>query len=142
MNVLHRRDLLNATNLTVELARERRRAARSGRSVLVIRLESPVLLGRGNRDRDAVLQKIFSITRQTDIVGWSDSDKTLGVICTEFGQAQPEQAGKAITQKIRTLLGQDGPGRDERVLKITYRIEDCSLETAKYQVLSEFSEGL
>src|SRR5262249_8525706 len=68
---------------------ERKRAERSGRSFVLMLLESARLL-KTERDRGnlpEVLDALAQSTRDTDITGWYKDGSALGVIFTELGSA-------------------------------------------------------
>ncbi|HUP02836.1 MAG TPA: sugar transferase [Bryobacteraceae bacterium] len=78
---------------------ERKRTERSGRSFVLMLLESAKLLKAGG-SRDAferVLRALSNSTRDTDITGWYKQDSTIGVIFTELGD---EVDGKSVANSL------------------------------------------
>jgi lipopolysaccharide/colanic/teichoic acid biosynthesis glycosyltransferase len=71
------------------LCLERNRAERSGRRLVLMLLESPNLLKRGNQGgvREKIQQALSCATRGTDIKGWYQ-DAVIGVIFTEISLAE------------------------------------------------------
>jgi lipopolysaccharide/colanic/teichoic acid biosynthesis glycosyltransferase len=86
---------------------ERKRSERSGRSFVLMLLESTRLLKNGNNREaiDRVLQALSQSTRDTDIKGWYAQDSTIGVIFTELGPAvDGHSVAKALVSKVVAAL--------------------------------------
>src|SRR5580700_424455 len=68
------------------LCLERSRAERSGRRLVLMLLESPSLLGRGEQTgaADKIQYSLCRSTRETDIKGWYQDGAIIGVIFTEI----------------------------------------------------------
>jgi lipopolysaccharide/colanic/teichoic acid biosynthesis glycosyltransferase len=87
------------------LCHERKRSERSRKSFLLmlIRHKDPkanaeqVTLGR-------VVRPLGTLIRETDTLGWFESDHTLGVIFTELGDAELGAAVQSIESKVLTAL--------------------------------------
>jgi lipopolysaccharide/colanic/teichoic acid biosynthesis glycosyltransferase len=83
------------------LCRERKRAERSGQSLIL-------MLVRAIDPRDAGLDELMTraahlasrAIRDTDIAGWYQQGTALGILFTELGTASAEQAAKAIEDKV------------------------------------------
>ena len=80
---------------------ERKRSERSGRSFVLMLLESRNLLNA--RSDGQALREVLSVlsaaTRETDITGWYEEGRTIGVIFTELG---PQVDGGTV---VKALLG-------------------------------------
>jgi hypothetical protein len=83
---------------------EQRRMERSGRSFLVVRIQAPEIFSSEGHSRGKCALRLFaSMARQTDLVGWVEQGKVLGVICTELGSYDEASAGSVILEKMKTL---------------------------------------
>lgn len=86
---------------------ERKRTERSGRSFVLMLLESAGLLkaSAGGDMFDRVLAALKHSTRDTDITGWYKDESTIGVIFTELGAATDGQSvASALQTKITAAL--------------------------------------
>jgi lipopolysaccharide/colanic/teichoic acid biosynthesis glycosyltransferase len=86
---------------------ERKRAERSGRSFVLMLLESTGLLGPG-ADREAfqgVLDALSRSTRDTDITGWYKDRAVIGVIFTELSaNTNGKSVAKVLLNKVSNAL--------------------------------------
>jgi hypothetical protein len=95
------------------MRQEQRRQERSGRPFLLVRVTAPALFEgrRGNPSAKRILRVLASAARETDTIGWIETGKVLGVLCTELGDYSEVSAGEAILAKIGKIakksLGQD-----------------------------------
>jgi hypothetical protein len=96
---------LNEVQFQDDLRSEQRRMERSGRPFVVVRIAAPLLFAAGTRrgSLKRTLRVFSSAARQTDTVGWLETGKVLGVICTELGTHNEAAAGEAIFRKIRKV---------------------------------------
>jgi exopolysaccharide biosynthesis polyprenyl glycosylphosphotransferase len=86
---------------------ERKRTERSGRSFVLMLLESTHLLkaDSGENTFDRVLAALRHSTRDTDITGWYKDESTIGVIFTELGAvADAHDVASALQKKITAAL--------------------------------------
>ena len=83
------------------LIRERKRAERSNRPFILL---SVTAKGRWSLDSSptgaATLDTLVAATRETDILGWMQAPRMLGVLFAELGGAEPTQAVEAIRSRI------------------------------------------
>jgi exopolysaccharide biosynthesis polyprenyl glycosylphosphotransferase len=88
------------------LSLERKRTERSRRRFVLMLLQSDSLLKSG--DRGGTFQKILSAlarsTRETDIKGWYEESRVLGVIFTEIGSTEGSAVATALLNKITNAL--------------------------------------
>jgi len=86
---------------------ERKRTERSGRSFVLMMLESTKLLN-ARSDHQALERVLFVLsrsTRDTDITGWYKEECTIGVIFTELGaNVDGKSVVKALLTKITNAL--------------------------------------
>ena len=82
---------------------ERKRSERSGRSFVLMLLESTRLLKTGSAGEAfaRVLEALSGSTRDTDIKGWYEEESTLGVIFTELGAAA---GGRSVANALLTKV--------------------------------------
>jgi lipopolysaccharide/colanic/teichoic acid biosynthesis glycosyltransferase len=94
------------------VAQEWRRAERSNKPALLLLLEGLECLS--NSHADMLAEEVGSIFRDTDIVGWFEVGRALGVICVELGNATIDEARSAIVAKLQARFpGLSGPGSDQ-----------------------------
>jgi lipopolysaccharide/colanic/teichoic acid biosynthesis glycosyltransferase len=91
--------LLSQEQFRCMLCKERKRSERSHQYMLLMLIdhEEERLL----KDLAGTLK---SIVRETDIAGWFETNRTVGVIFTELGKSDAQTAGKAIESKVKGLL--------------------------------------
>lgn len=99
-------EILDRKSFTRMLYLERKRTERSRRRFVLVLLESGSLL-KSDNDHQA-LAKVVSVlshsTRETDIKGWYEEGRILGVIFTEIGPAEGKAVAKAILGRITSAL--------------------------------------
>ena len=87
------------------LTRERKRAERSNRPFILL---SVTTTGGWALDSSsagaATIETLVAATRETDILGWMESAKRIGVLFAELGGAEPTQAVEAIRSRIGAEL--------------------------------------
>jgi lipopolysaccharide/colanic/teichoic acid biosynthesis glycosyltransferase len=81
------------------LSKERKRSERSHQYMLLMLIDH-----EGERLLTRVAGALNSIVRETDITGWFETNRTLGVIFTDLGKSDAQIAGKAIESKVQGLL--------------------------------------
>lgn len=88
--------------------RERRRSERSGKPFLLMLLGIEELVQDQNGGTPRLLGAVFSglseSTRETDISGWHDAGKTIGVLFTELGNADSAVPIDRIRRKVLEAL--------------------------------------
>jgi lipopolysaccharide/colanic/teichoic acid biosynthesis glycosyltransferase len=98
--------LFNEESFTEILRYERRRADRSQRGFLLLRLEFSPQLRDGQRQRQTLVENVIQSlklgTRQTDIMGWYKDNAVIGVIFTELRLENPA-VGK-ILERVNAAL--------------------------------------
>ncbi len=104
---------------------ERKRSERSGRSFILMLLESSRLLKNGNRQDalEKVLQALSQSTRDTDIKGWYEQDSTIGVIFTELGaEADGRSVANALLTKVTGALSSALSIHEINEIKLSFRV--------------------
>ncbi len=88
------------------LAFERKRTERSQRRLVLMLLQSDALLKTGDRAGTCqkILRALSRATRETDIKGWYDEDRVIGVIFTEIGNAEGKAVATALLNKVTNAL--------------------------------------
>jgi len=87
------------------LSLERKRSERSRKSfvLMLVRHKGPILQAE-QATLDRVVRPLGTIIRETDTLGWFESDLTLGVIFSELGDAELGEAAKSIESKVLAVL--------------------------------------
>ena len=96
--------VLSVEDFEAGIQAEQRRLTRSGRPFVVVRIAGPGLFEDGRHTRRRVLGVLGAAARQTDLVGWIEPGKILGVLCTELGTCDVSVAGTAISKKFGNSL--------------------------------------
>jgi len=88
---------------------ERRRTERSGRPFMLVLISGEGFHSApGVELAQKVVRALSSCTRETDILGWYEEHKALGMILTEIREASASTV-EAVLQKISALLQQSLP---------------------------------
>jgi len=87
------------------LSLERKRSERSRKSfvLMLVRHKGPILQAE-QATLDRVVRPLGTIIRETDTLGWFESDLALGVIFSELGDAELGAAAKSIESKVLAVL--------------------------------------
>lgn len=107
------------------LSLERKRTERSGKSLVLMLLESRKLLRSGSHpdSLEKVLQALSQSTRETDIKGWYKQDSTIGVIFTELGaDADGRSVTRALLAKITKALASALSINEINEVKLSFRV--------------------
>jgi len=88
------------------LSLERKRSARSGhRFVLMLLHAGQLFQGEGHEAVLGSIERALSLsTRETDLHGWYEKDKVVGVICTEIGSGSTTSILSALHSRVCTAL--------------------------------------
>ena len=102
---------------------ERKRSERSKKPFLLMLLD---LTGLYKRQRDgSVYEKIkpiiTSCSRETDICGWYEHNKTIGTIFTEMASID-ENSIERIFSKLHTRIGETFDAEDVKRLKVSFHV--------------------
>jgi hypothetical protein len=103
------------------LLAEKKRAERTGKNLLLLLLDR----GQENRDQAFVLLSeaagsLGRVLRDTDITGWFEGNRVLGVIFTEFGTSDLGLAAQVIEKKVTRSLQQSFPAEPLRKFRISF----------------------
>jgi hypothetical protein len=115
--------LMNESYFREMLYLERKRTERSGKPFLLMLLHvGKISEGAGRVD---ILRKVVSsmtaATRQTDVKGWFEYNLYLGMMFTEFGDADISEAKGIILQKVRVQLNQGLTPRQANSIEISFQ---------------------
>lgn len=112
------REILREQTFLTVLGLEHRRAKRAGKSFVLILLDVETLLKHDARKgilRELALALSWS-TRNTDQMGWYQTDKLLGVVCTEVSLEKEEVASKVLqTRMVKAVQNQLGIHRSSEI---------------------------
>lgn len=99
--------LLLEKDFTRLLCLERKRSERSGKPILLVLINGGGLFGVDGVGsvREAVTARLFSCTRDTDILGWYEENSVLAVLCTEICDP-PFSAVPVLFRRIKSEICQ------------------------------------
>jgi hypothetical protein len=104
------------------VAVERRRADRSRRPFLLLRVDTTDVHGKGNELGPAVAAKVFATLalslRETDSVGWYRRERVAGALVTELGEGPRPEVVELVRQKVKERLRQSLGGDLGRSLRL------------------------
>lgn len=88
------------------LCRERKRAERSGESLLLLLFDLADLPDREDRDHAfaVVAEPIPGAIRQTDVCGWLKTSELLGILFTDIPRNSVKQAVQTVESKVRGCI--------------------------------------
>ena len=89
----------------LRITHECRRAERSKQRFLLVLIDG---FETRLEDIPALAAPIGSISRETDALGWYHAESTLGILFTELGGADAENARDAVTKKVQDTMLQAG----------------------------------
>lgn len=107
----------------IEMLRlERHRSQRSGKPFVLVLID---IFDVPKRTRRAAFRRaaraISSCTRQTDVLGWYERERRLGLMMTEIGSGNTKDL-ELISRRLTTSLSRDIEPKIYRKLKITLRV--------------------
>ena len=99
-------DLLAEELFVKTLRREQRRSERSRRACVLMLFEVSRLLKRDTREPmlPKLLDAFSRATRETDILGWFENGKVIGVIFTEIGLNEARSVAQVLWDKANATL--------------------------------------
>jgi lipopolysaccharide/colanic/teichoic acid biosynthesis glycosyltransferase len=86
------------------LTLERKRAERSGRTFLLIVLDSSQLFAQSRTAMARVTSALCSSIRETDLIGWHRQDSAVGIILTELGSADRSAIRRTLLDTLTSTL--------------------------------------
>jgi lipopolysaccharide/colanic/teichoic acid biosynthesis glycosyltransferase len=96
--------LVSQDSFRQSLRMEQRRTERSGRPFILMMISGEELhTNTAKQNRNDLIASISGRIRETDVLGWYEEPKTLGIIMTEFGEVRSEVI-ETIVNKISTVL--------------------------------------
>jgi sugar transferase (PEP-CTERM system associated) len=98
--------LMNDGYFREMLSLERKRSERSGNPILLMLLNVKYFSSRANRidTLRRIVSAISVSTRQSDTKGWYDYNMFLGIVFTEFGEADVTEAKGILLNKVKNNL--------------------------------------
>jgi exopolysaccharide biosynthesis polyprenyl glycosylphosphotransferase len=124
---------------------ERKRSERSGRSFVLMLLESSKLLKTGTGDDvlARVLQALSESVRDTDVVGWYQEDASVGVIFTELGSYDEGRAvASALLTKVTGALSSTLSINEINEIRLSFRVFPDDWEGGAPEMGPELYDGL
>lgn len=113
-------DLLSEKMFGAALRLERKRSERSGKCFLLALLIPAVAHLSERQGLRNLVAAICRVVRETDVVGWYEQDKVLGVILTHLQDSSRTAAKDVISAKLAdALAASPGPGELQR-FRISY----------------------
>jgi exopolysaccharide biosynthesis polyprenyl glycosylphosphotransferase len=99
-------DILDEEKFKRVLCRERKRAERSGESMLLLLFDLTDIVDREERAHvfAVVAEPIPCAIRQTDVCGWLKSSELLGIIFTDIARHAVKQAVQTVESKVRGCI--------------------------------------
>jgi lipopolysaccharide/colanic/teichoic acid biosynthesis glycosyltransferase len=99
-------EILGSSTFLKMLVLERKRSERSQRRFVLMLLKPDNFHLRGDSKRMLVLifSALYNATRKTDIKGWYDRDRTIGVIFTEIGDTDAKSVIETLSKRVRQAL--------------------------------------
>jgi hypothetical protein len=98
-------EFLSEDEFSRSLRLEQYRSRRSGRPIILAKIEAPSLLRHGvaSGAGQRFLRALESTVRETDLMGWCLESQTIGVVFTELGQ-DVVSASECLQSKIAEAL--------------------------------------
>jgi exopolysaccharide biosynthesis polyprenyl glycosylphosphotransferase len=123
-------EMLAEESFVKQLALERKRAERSGRSFVLMLLDLNRLLRKGSSDEAVgrIISVLAHAIRETDIRGWY-AESVIGVIFTEIGASDETPVAHALLSKVTAALCR------------TLTIEDMNEISLSFQIYPEDWDG-
>ena len=99
-------EILGSSTFLKKLVLERKRSERSQRRFVLMLLKPDNFHPRGGSKRKLVpiFSALYNATRETDIKGWYDRDRTIGVIFTEIGDTPANLVIETLSKRVRHAL--------------------------------------
>ncbi len=117
------------------LSLERKRSERSRQRFVLMLLHAGNLLAidREEASLGAITKALFRAIRETDLPGWYEQDKVLGVICTEIGSGGMDSVLSALHLRVLTALRSDLSLEEMNEIHISLHVypEDLDLENGR-----------
>jgi lipopolysaccharide/colanic/teichoic acid biosynthesis glycosyltransferase len=106
------------------LCLERKRTERSGRRFILMLVDPGRLLKAANREQmlATLLFALKQATRDTDLTGWYDGGKMLGVIFTEVGPIEDKSVVRVVSNKIADALFESLSIEQINEIKISFHV--------------------
>jgi lipopolysaccharide/colanic/teichoic acid biosynthesis glycosyltransferase len=117
-----RREVIQEATFVQMLRFERRRTERSGKQLMLVLISSEHFRGKpGSALINSVVATLATRIRETDVLGWYERDKTIGILMTEIGNGD-DVTVEIIMNKISRALENNVTSDKARLLTVTYRL--------------------
>ena len=118
------REFMGEAAFLANLCQERTRAERSGRKFALMLVDGGHTLAFGKEF--VTLRKFTSVllnsTRKTDVVGWYETNSIAGVLLTEFGDGNAQDALRLVDTRVREELAKELPILAQNRLRISFHV--------------------
>jgi lipopolysaccharide/colanic/teichoic acid biosynthesis glycosyltransferase len=117
-----RREVIQEATFVQMLRFERRRTERSGKQLMLVLISSEHFRGKaGGILTNSIAVALATRIRETDVLGWYERNKTIGILMTEIGNGDPVTI-KTIMSKISQALENNVAIDKTQLLTMTYRL--------------------
>ncbi len=114
------------------LSLERKRSERSRRPfvLMLVHIDKLLQAERGEAKLSAITKALFISIRETDLWGWHEKDRVVGVICTEIGPGSLSSIISTLHSRVTTALRNDLTLEQMNVIHISFHVfpDDLDLE--------------
>jgi lipopolysaccharide/colanic/teichoic acid biosynthesis glycosyltransferase len=118
------REFMGETAFLTNLCQERTRAERSGRKFALMLVDGGHTLAFGKEF--VTIRKftsaLLNCTRKIDVVGWYETNSIAGILLTEFGEGNPQDALRLVDMRVREILTNELPILAQNRLRISFHI--------------------
>lgn len=134
-----RRDVLGVETFRTLLTLERRRAQRSGQTFILMLLDGTLVdekkLTAGFAEK--LVGAVSSAIRESDIIGWYEQGKVLGVIFTELNQIENLPVADVLEHKIQKAFKENLDRSVASKIVVTLHVFPESKEKGRDQAIDE-----
>jgi lipopolysaccharide/colanic/teichoic acid biosynthesis glycosyltransferase len=134
-----RRDVLGVETFRTLLTLERRRAQRSGQTFILMLLDGTLVdekkLTAGFAEK--LVGAVSSAIRESDIIGWYEQGKVLGVIFTELNQIENLPVADVLEHKIQKAFKENLDRSIASKIVVTLHVFPESKEKGRDQTIDE-----
>lgn len=122
INIPSRREVIPEATFVQMLRFERRRTERSGKPLLLVLISSQHFRGKAGCPLvNGVVAAMATRIRETDVLGWYERDKTIGILMTEIGNGDAVTV-EIIMSKLAHALESNIKSDNSSLLTMTYRL--------------------
>ena len=116
------------------LSLERKRSERSRRPfvLMLVHVDKLLQAKQGEDMLGAITKALFISIRETDLWGWHEKRKVVGVICTEIGPGSMSSIIDTLHSRVTTALRNDLPLEQMNAIHISFHVfpDDLDIENS------------